>query len=323
MKPSKTNLNAQGDEQRGSVRPLANNYERTNTRRKFLQAAGLSAAAAGLGWSGVAAAGVEAAGARVKAGASVGAAAGRGAAALQLGIAGFTFAHVPVDQGIAMMKRVGVGALSIKDFYLPLDSTAATIQSVKEKFMASGIKIYAAGVIYMKAQAEVDRAFEYAKMLGVDLIVGVPNPELLAYTEQKVKTYNIRVAIHNHGPEDKLYPSPVDVYDHIKGLDIRMGLCLDIGHAARAGANPVEVIGKYGSRIFDLHVKDLAVISREAKPIELGRGVLDIAGVVKALTRIGYTGYCSIEHEMDMNDPLPGIAESAGFFRGVVKGEGV
>ena len=297
-----------------------------NTRRKFLQAAGLSAAAAGLGWTGVTAAGVGAArGAAASDGTAAASTAGSGAAAaaLQLGIAGYTFAHVPLDQGIAMMKRVGVGALSIKDFYLPMDSNAATIQSVKEKFGASGIKIYAAGVIYMKTQAEVDRAFEYAKMLGVDLIVGVPNPELLAYTEQKVKTYNIRVAVHNHGPEDKLYPSPVDVYDRIKGLDDRMGLCLDIGHAARAGANPVEVIGKYGKRIFDLHVKDLAEISTKAKPIELGRGVLDIAGVMKALTRIRYTGYCSIEHEMDMNDPLPGIAESAGFFRGVVKGEGV
>lgn len=300
-----------------------------NTRRRFLQAAGLSAAAAGLGWTGIQ--GIGGAGERggIEAGRDgrteeLGAAAGRGAsaAALQLGIAGFTFAHVPVDQGIAMMKRVGVGALSIKDFYLPLDSTAATIQSVKEKFTASGIKIYAAGVIYMKTQPEVDRAFEYARALGVDLIVGVPNPELLSYTEQKVKAYDIRVAIHNHGPEDKLYPSPVDVYDHIKGLDNRMGLCLDIGHAARAGANPVEVVEKYASRIYDLHIKDLAVISREPKPIELGRGVLDIPGLVKALTRIRYTGYCSIEHEMDMNDPLPGIAESAGYFRGVVKGEG-
>lgn len=280
-----------------------------NTRRKFLQAAGLTAAAAGLGWKrGVTAPGPGDA-------APVG--------AMKLGIAGYTFAHVPLDQGIGMMKRVGVGALSIKDFYLPLDSTATTIQSVKEMFTSSGIRIYAAGVIYMKTEAEVDRAFAYAKMLGVDLIVGVPNPELLGYTEQKVKTYStIRVAIHNHGPEDKLYPSPVDVYDHIKGLDSRIGLCLDIGHAARAGANPVEVIGKYGARIFDLHIKDLAVISREAKPIELGRGVLDIGGVVKTLTRIRYTGYCSIEHEMDMNDPLPGIAEAAGYFRGVVKGEG-
>src|ERR1700722_3272441 len=240
---------------------------------------------------------------------------------LQLGIAGFTFLHVPLDQGIAMMKRVGIGALSIKDFYLPLDSGADKISSVMGQFSAAGIKVYAAGVIYMKTQQEVDKAFAYAKAIGVDLIIGSPNIELLGYVEQQVKGYGIRLAIHNHGPEDKLYPSPVDVYEHVKGLDGRIGLCLDIGHAARAGADPAKVVRDYGSRIFDLHIKDLAVISREAKPIELGRGVLDIPNLVKALLKIRYAGYCSIEHEMDMNDPLPGVAESAGYFRGVQNGE--
>ena len=240
---------------------------------------------------------------------------------LQLGIAGYTFLHVPVNGAIAMMKRVGVNNLSIKDFFLPLDSTPDTIHAVFAKFQTAAIRIYAAGVIYMKTTAEVDRAFEYARVLGVGLIIGVPNPELLSYTEQKVKSSGIRLAIHNHGPEDKLYPSPVDVYEHVKGLDERIGLCLDIGHAARAGADPVKVVNDYGSRIFDLHIKDLAAISREAKPIELGRGVLDIPALVKALIKTRYAGYCSIEHEMDMNDPLPGIAESAGYFRGVQNGE--
>jgi len=242
--------------------------------------------------------------------------------ALQLGIAGYTFLHVPLDGAIAMMKRVGVTNLSIKDFFLPLDSTADTVHLVSAKFRDAGIRIYAAGVIYMKTAAEVDRAFDYAKVLGVGLIVAAPNPELLPNVEQKVKSTGIRVAIHNHGPEDKLYPSPVDVYDHVKGLDDRIGLCLDIGHAARAGADPVKVVNDYGSRIFDLHIKDLAVISKEAKPIELGRGVLDIPGLLTALVKIRYGGVCSIEHEMDMNDPLPGIAESAGFFRGVLKTQG-
>ena len=272
------------------------------SRKHFLQTAGLGL----LGWPSVVRGGQ---------------AATAGTEALQLGIAGYTFAKVPLEQGIAMMKRVGIDSLSIKDFYLPLDSAAATIEGVKGKFMASGIRIYAAGVIYMKTEAEVDRAFDYARALGVDLIIGVPNPELLPYTEQKVRQYKIRVAIHNHGPEDKLYPSPVDVYDHVKGLDDRIGLCLDIGHAARAGADPVKVVGDYGARIFDLHIKDLGVISRQAQPAVLGRGVLDIAGLVNALRRIRYSGYCSIEHEMDMNDPLPGIAESAGFFRGLLKAD--
>ena len=282
-----------------------------------MHAAGIGAAVlsgAGLvGWKAATATNIESG---LPAGGNAG---GNGGNELQPGIAGYSFLHVPIDQGISMMKRVGVSALSLKDFYLPLDSSADTIHAVAEKFRSNGIRVYAAGVIYMKTQPEVDRAFEYAKLLGVDLIVGAPNPELLSYMEQKVKSYNIRVAIHNHGPEDKLYPSPADVYDHVKGLDPRVGLCLDIGHAARAGADPVKAVGDYAPRIFDLHIKDLAVISREARPIELGRGVLDIPGLLKALMRIRYTGYCSIEHEMEMNDILPGIAESAGYFRGVVK----
>jgi inosose dehydratase len=291
------------------------------TRKKFIQAVGLTvmglpmaAAPMGMGKP-VRFEPVQAAGMRDGSPEPASAPAGM----LKLGIAGYTFLHVPVDGAIVMMKRVGVDNLSIKDFHLPLDSSPETIQQVSEKFHTAGIRIYAAGVIYMKTQAEVDRAFDYAHALGVDLIIGVPNPELLGYTEQKVKATGIRVAIHNHGPEDKLYPSPVDVYNHIRDLDPRMGLCLDIGHAARAGADPVKVVQDYGPRIFDLHVKDLAVISREAKPIELGRGVLDIPGLLKELITMHYAGVCSIEHEMDMNDPLPGIAESAGFFRGVVK----
>lgn len=278
------------------------------TRRKFIQTAGLSAIGLPVAGLGAMAAEPEVA--------------GRPAApldSLHLGIAGYTFLHVPVDGAIAMMKRAGIDTLSIKDFHLPMDSSPETIHEVAEKFSSSGIRIYAAGVIYMKTQAEVDRAFNYAHALGVNLIIAAPNPELLLYTERKVKASDIRVAIHNHGPEDKLYPSPVDVYNQIRDLDPGMGLCLDIGHAARTGADPVKVVLDYGPRILDLHIKDLAMISREARPIVLGRGVLDIPGLIRALTKIRYAGVCSIEHEMDMNDALPGIAESAGFFRGVVK----
>lgn len=236
---------------------------------------------------------------------------------LNLGLAGYTFLHIPIDQGISMMKRLGIKAFSIKDFWLPLDSSADKVREVVGNFAASGIRIYGAGVIYMKSKEDIDRTFAYAKLLEVELIVGVPNPELIGYVEQKVKETNIRVAIHNHGPEDKLYPSPADVWTHIRGLDERIGLCLDIGHAARAGADPVKAVHEYGKRIFDMHFKDLATLTKEYHPAVLGRGVLDIPGLMRALKKIGYKGYCSLEFEMDMNDPFPGIAESVGYFRGV------
>jgi inosose dehydratase len=277
-----------------------------NSRRQFLQTAGVLGFGASL---------------KMPVGAG-GAARAAIPTALKLGIAGYTFLHVPMDQGAAMMKRLGIEAFSIKDFYLPLDSDAGKVQAVVGTFQSAGIRIYGAGVIYMKSQQEVDRAFAYAKLLGVELIIGVPNPELLGYVEQKVKETGIRVAVHNHGPEDKLYPSPVDVWEHIKGLDERVGLCLDIGHAARAGADPVKAVRDYGARIFDLHIKDLAVLSRDYHPAVLGRGVLDIPGLLRVLKERRYEGYCSVEYEMDMNDPYPGIAESVGYFRGVLNGQG-
>jgi sugar phosphate isomerase/epimerase len=239
--------------------------------------------------------------------------------AFHLGMAGYSFRYFDVDQSIAMMKRIGVTRLSIKDFHLPLDSSPEKIKEVKEKFNAAGITIYAAGVIYFKTKEEIDRAFVYAKNLGVDLIVGVPTVELLPYTEQKVKEFNIRMAVHNHGPEDKLYPSPADAYSKISKLDARIGLCLDIGHSLRAGTNPAKAITDYGPRIFDLHVKDLISNAKDAKGIELGRGVMDVPAVVKALKKIKFKGICSLEYELDMKDPLPGMAESVGYYHGIAK----
>src|SRR6185437_1221227 len=159
---------------------------------------------------------------------------------LPVGIAGYTFLNFDIAQSIQMMQRVDVHFMSIKDFHLPLDSSKEKIVEVVKQFGDAGINIYAVGVIYMKDKDAVDQAFEYAKNVGVPIIVGVPDHDLIDYVEQKVKTYNIKLAIHNHGPEDKLYPNPQIGYDLIKNKDPRMGLCLDIGHAQRAGVDPAK-----------------------------------------------------------------------------------
>ena len=241
----------------------------------------------------------------------------QGADFLKLGIAGYTFHNIPMDQAIAMMQQVGVTALSIKDFYLPLDCSPEKAQEVLGKFKTAGIEVYAAGVIYMKSNAEIDKSFDYAKRIGVNMIVGVPNYELLSYAEEKVKATNIRLAIHNHGPEDKLYPGPKDVYDRIKNMDPRIGLCFDIGHGARAGTDPAIAVEAYAPRILDMHIKDIKASGTGERAIEMGRGIIDFPALLKALKKINYSGRCSIEFEMDTKEPLPGIAESVGFFKGV------
>ena len=235
-----------------------------------------------------------------------------------LGMAGYTFARFNVEETIKMMKRIAVSNISLKDFHMPLNSTREQINEVIGKFNNEGIKVYTLGVIYMRTPESVGQAFEYARMAGVDMIVGAPNYELLTDVEKKVQEYDIKVAIHNHGPDNPLFPNATDIWEHVKDLDPRLGICLDIGHDIRDGHDPVADIEKYSERIYDIHLKDVDKGSKEGRTVELGRGIIDIPAVVESLRKINYTGKCSLEFEKDMDDPLAGIAESIGYFRGVL-----
>jgi sugar phosphate isomerase/epimerase len=238
--------------------------------------------------------------------------------AFTLGMAGYTFREFSIDQTIAIMKRVGVTNLSLKDFHMPMNSTQEQITAVIEKFRNAGINVYTVGVVYMKTPAAVDQAFEYARMAGVNLIVGAPDYELLPYVEKKVKSYDFRMAIHNHGPDNPLYPNATDIWNHVRDLDPRIGICLDIGHSTRDGADPAVDMVKYGKRIFDMHIKDVDKATKEGETVEMGRGIIDIPGMIAAIRKTGYSGRCSLEFEKDMKDPLAGIAESIGYWKGVL-----
>jgi inosose dehydratase len=243
---------------------------------------------------------------------------GKTANPFSIGITGYTFKEFTVEKSIEMMKRIGVTNLSLKDIHMPMNSTQEQINVVIEKFKSAGINVYTVGVVYMKTPESVDQAFEYARMAGVKMIVGAPDYELLPYVEKKIKTYNFKMAIHNHGPDNPLYPDATDIWNHIKNLDARIGICIDIGHTTRDGQDPSVDIMKYKSRIYDIHVKDVDKAAKEGKTVEMGRGIINIQKIVDTLRKIKYTGSCSLEFEKDMKDPLPGIAESIGYFKGVM-----
>jgi sugar phosphate isomerase/epimerase len=236
----------------------------------------------------------------------------------KVGMAGYTFAKFDLDKTLATMQRADVHYLCIKDFHLPFKSTDEEIAAFHAKLQEKGVTGYAVGPIYMKTEAEIDNAFEYAKRVGVKLIVGVPNYELLPYVDKKVKEYGFNYAIHLHGPDIKIYPDAQDVWDHVKDLDPRIGMCLDIGHDTRNGKDPVADLKKYHTRVFDIHIKDVTGTTKLGYSLEIGRGVIDFPAFIKMLRKVGYTGVCSLEHEKDMTDPFMGIAESIGYFRGVI-----
>jgi sugar phosphate isomerase/epimerase len=170
----------------------------------------------------------------------------------------------------------------------------------------------------MRSEEQVHQAFDYAKAAGMRVIIGVPRPEFLPLVNRKVKEYDIKVAIHNHGPTDKVYPVPGSAYEKIKDLDERIGLCNDIGHTMRAGVDPSESIRKYADRLHDIHLKDVSMATAKGHAVEAGRGVIDLPQVLRTLLDIGYEGIASFEYEKDANDPMPGLAESVGYVRGAL-----
>jgi inosose dehydratase len=236
----------------------------------------------------------------------------------RLAIASYTFRKFSLDKTLAMTARLGVKRICLKDFHLPLRSTPEQIAAAAAKVKAAGIELYGCGVVTMHKPAEVDRAFEYAKTAGMQVIVAAPSVDVLPRIDEKVKEYGIRLAIHNHGPGDKFFPLPETAYEKIKGLDRRIGLCIDIGHTVRAGGDPSRAAEQFADRLFDVHIKDVSEAAAKGRTVEIGRGVIDIPRFLRTMKKIGYSGNLAFEYEKDADDPLPGLAESVGYVRGVL-----
>jgi inosose dehydratase len=277
------------------------------SRRRFLQAAGIGAIASLAGQT------------TTKAQESEFSDSSTGAAPkFELGLASYTLRKFKLEEALIMTNRVGLKYIAFKDFHLPLDSTPEQISDVVGKVRDAGLELYGGGVIYMKNEDQVNNAFEYAKAAGMKVIIGVPNHDLLPLVNRKVQQYDIKVAIHNHGPTDKVYPTPASAYEKITQLDPRMGLCIDIGHTQRAGEDPSEPAEKFADRLLDVHIKDVTQASAKGVTVEVGRGVIDIPKFLRTLLKIDYSGIVSFEHEKDPDDPLAGLAESVGYVRGAL-----
>ncbi|MGE5428640.1 MAG: TIM barrel protein [Methylococcaceae bacterium] len=238
---------------------------------------------------------------------------------VRLGLASYTLRKLNLDDALAVCQRLDIKHISLKDFHLKLTASDAEIADVVKKCKDAGVELGSGGVIYMKSEAEVDAAFEYARKAGMNMIIGVPQHEMLPYVEKKVKEYNIRLAIHNHGPGDLVYPSCESAYVLIKNMDARMGLCLDIGHTQRIQRDPSADLNDYFERIFEIHMKDVTSSDSNGKAIEVGRGVIDIPAFLKTVIDRKFTGLVSFEYEKEDKDPVPGLAESMGYVKGVLK----
>lgn len=226
---------------------------------------------------------------------------------------------------IGFMKQLNVVALNAKDVkdHLPMNPQEEAI--ALDDYAAAGIKLHAAGAIYFTKDEDADirSKFEYCKRAGIGVIVaGDPAPETLPRIERFVKEYDIRIAIHNHGPEDKLWPSPLNVLKAVKAMDPRIGCCIDVGHAARAGTDVVQAIHEAGPRLFNLHMKDLTDFESKGSQVAVGDGIMPVRKMFEALIAAKYKGFVDLEYEIHPDDPMPGVISSFAYMRGVLTGMG-
>jgi sugar phosphate isomerase/epimerase len=244
---------------------------------------------------------------------------------IRLGVASYTFRNFSRAQTIAFMKQLNVFALNVKDVkdHLPMDpqQEAAALAD----YAAAGIQLHAAGAIYFPKDEDADirSKFEYCKRAGIGVIVaGDPALETLPRIEKFVKEYDIRVAIHNHGPEDKLWPSPLDVLKAVKNLDPRIGCCIDVGHTLRAGTDVVQAIRAAGPRLLNIHMKDLTSAESKESQVAIGEGIMPVRKMFEALIETKYKGFVDLEYEIHPDDPMPGVIASVAYMRGVMAGMG-
>jgi sugar phosphate isomerase/epimerase len=253
------------------------------------------------------------------------AAPGDTASPVNLGLCSYTFRNFDRTQLIGFMKQLNVLSLNAKDVknHLPMDP--AEEAKALDDYHAAGIQLHAVGTVYFPKDEDDDirSKFEYAKRAGVSVIVaGDPAPGTLPRIEKFVKEYDIRFAIHNHGPEDKLWHSPLDVLKVVGNMDPRMGCCIDIGHTVRAGTDVVEAIKQVGPRLFNMHTKDLTSFTAKESQVAVGDGSMPIRRIFETLIAIKYKGFVDLEYEVHGDDPMPGVIASFSYMRGVLAGMG-
>ena len=246
-------------------------------------------------------------------------------APIRLGLASYTFRNFSRAQMIGFLKQLKVTELNAKDVKDHLPVVTQEEAAALADYAAAGIKLHAAGTIYFEKNEDADiRAkFEYCKRAGIGVIVaGDPAVETLPRIENFVKEYDIRFAIHNHGPEDKLWHSPLDVLKAVKGMDPRIGCCIDVGHTVRAGTDVVQAIREAGLKLHDVHMKDLMDFQSKESQVPVGEGLMPVRKMFEALVAIKYKGFVDLEYEIHPDDPMPGVISSFAYMRGVLAGLG-
>ena len=245
------------------------------------------------------------------------------APALKLGVASYSLAKLPVEDVIKVLKQLEITAVSLYKTHAPwADGTPDECKAVVQKFSDAGIAVTSTGMIELpNDEAVVRKALDNVRAAGLKTFCGwVKQTDSLPLMDTLVKEYDLKVAIHNHGPTE-LLATGMDVWKAVQPFDKRIGLCLDVGHGFRAGENPAETIRQCHERIYEVHLRDTAVTGggmKDPQPVSSVTGCWISGPSSPRCSRSNIPSRPSSNMRRKEDDRLPGLAESVGYVRGLL-----
>jgi sugar phosphate isomerase/epimerase len=154
------------------------------------------------------------------------------------------------------------------------------------------------------------RVFEFAKKLGIRTITANPQPDAATFAslDRLVAEYDVRIAIHNHGP-GSLYDKLDSVIQALRGREARIGACVDCGHFLASGEDPLGCLRALAGRVYGVHLKDIAEFGKKSENVVLGKGQLDVVALFKTLRETNFpaNGALSLEYEAHPENPLDNL----------------
>ncbi|MEX2672480.1 MAG: sugar phosphate isomerase/epimerase [Phycisphaeraceae bacterium] len=237
----------------------------------------------------------------------------------KMGVQSYSFRNFNLEQTIERVADLDLHYVEFFGAHFGVTDDTSRIKAVKALLSPHGLNMPIHGVHGFSGDAAHNRRlFTFAKLAGIPLLSCDPAPDSFPILHDLVQEFDIKVGIHNHGPNHR-YDMIDDSLEAVERWDKRIGFCPDTGHYMRSGENPIEMVHKLKDRLHGMHLKDQDGIHRNEPPETiLGEGALDLKAFCSALREIGYDAPISYEYELnpqgpsdDMRKGLANFAEAA------------
>lgn len=223
-----------------------------------------------------------------------------------LGVQSYSLRNFNTLEAVRHIQGLGLHYAEFYGKHLDPAASAEKIEETKKLLADSQIALVGHGVHGFTKDHEANRKlFEFARKAGVRTITANPEHDSFDSLEKLVAEFDIRIAIHNHGP-GALYDSIDSVKKAVAGRHKWIGACVDTGHFLRSKEDPVKAVLELGPRVFAAHVKDDIKEGKDSENVVIGKGKLDVVGLFKALKQVKFPtdGSLSLEYEANPANPI-------------------